>query len=134
MSILALIDNNEEFFNKKFECEMPDSNKKTDRFKMNTIPDIPIKKDQNDPQGIESEAAHFKKQGYSQQMKSIGMKSAPSDFFNNNFWEKKEEDEEEDKEKDNLMLEADEDEILEDLGKDDSDDKIDIIDPKEVKK
>ena len=67
-------------------------------------------------------------------MKSIGMKSAPSDFFNNNFWEKKEEDEEEDKEKDNLMLEADEYEILEDLGKDDSDDKIDIIDPKEVKK
>ena len=112
MSILTLIDNNEEFFAKRFDYEVAELNKKTTNFKQGG--DIEIKKDQNDPQGIESEAVHFQKQGISQQLNKMGMKNNPSDFFNKNYWGRKEQEEEDKDDDKDLELEGDE-EILEDL-------------------
>lgn len=106
MSILALIDNNEEFFNKRFENELTESNKKINSFQISEI-----KKDQNDLQGIESEGIHFQKTGISQQLKSNNIKNSPNNFFNNNIWGQKSQGEEADKD----FLDKEDEEILEEL-------------------
>lgn len=95
MSILALIGDNEEFFSKKFDCEIGEIAKKVENlqpidFKKCDIDGFP------DPQGKEPEALHFKKQGLQHSLPNY--KSQTDDFISNNFWEKKQEEDKDEEE------------------------------------